>query len=412
MMILYNTTVFLSLAGARIVARFNPKVKRWMQGRCRIFERLRQAIPEGERIFWIHCASLGEFEQGRPLIEAVRAERPEYKILLTFFSSSGYEIRKNYPGADYIFYLPADTPRNVRRFLEIVRPEIAVFVKYEFWLNYLRQLGRSSCRTFIISAIFRSDSPFFKWYGGAFRKALACFERIFVQNTDSELLLDSIGISATSIVGDTRFDRVAAIAAAAKPLPVVERFAAGQPLFVAGSTWPPDEEILLELIAAHPDVRFVIAPHEIARNRIESLRNQLPRPSALYTESAPESDFSDTQVLFLDTMGMLSSAYRYARYAYIGGGFGAGIHNILEAAVFGVPLAFGPNHRRFRKALELIALGAAQGISSFAELDAWFTAFESDSASCEQTGSRAARYISDHKGATGKIMKYIFGQQV
>jgi len=410
-MILYNTAIFLFLLGARIAAQFNPKAKCWLQGRRRIFERLRRTIPEGERIFWIHCASLGEFEQGRPLIEAIRAEHPEYKILLTFFSPSGYEIRKDYPGADYIFYLPADTPRNVRRFLEIVRPEIAVFVKYEFWLNYLRQLGRSSCRTFIISAIFRSEAPFFKWYGGIFRKALKCFEQIFVQNMDSGLLLNSIGVSATSMVGDTRFDRVSAIAAAAKPLPVVERFAAGQPLFIAGSTWPPDEEMLLALIAAHPEIRFVIAPHEIDRTRIESLCSRLPRPSALYTASAPESDFTDTQVLFLDTMGMLSSAYRYARYAYVGGGFGVGIHNLLEAAVFGVPLAFGPNHRRFREALELIALGAAQEISSFAELDAWFTALESDPAHYTQAGSRAARYIIEHKGATEKIMQHIFSRK-
>ena len=411
-MLLYNIGIYLFAAGMRLAALFHPKARLWLRGRKHIFRRLREAIPEGERIFWVHAASLGEFEQGRPLIEAVRAGHPEYKILLTFFSPSGYEIRKNYPGADYIFYLPADTPRNARRFLRTVRPEIAVFVKYEFWLNFLKQLRRSGCRTFIVSAIFRPDSVFFRWYGGIFRRGLRTFERLFVQNSDSELLLDNIGISNISIAGDTRFDRVNAIAASAQRIGIAERFAqGGGHVFVAGSTWPPDEELLAELIARRPGMKFIIAPHEIDPARIERLRGRLGCPSARYTECTEETDLSGVRVLFIDTIGILSSVYRYADYAYIGGGFGVGIHNILEAATFGLPIAFGPNYGKFREAREMIALGAARSVRECGELNDWLEALESDPQLYEHTRRLSARYIGENKGATEKIMRYIFGKR-
>ena len=409
---LYNIGIYLFVAGVRLAALFHPKARLWLRGRKHIFRRLQEAIPEGKRIFWIHAASLGEFEQGRPLIEAVRAEHPEYAILLTFFSPSGYEIRKNYPGADYIFYLPADTPRNARRFLQIVHPEIAVFVKYEFWLNYLNRLRKSDCRTFIISAIFRSDSVFFRWYGGIFRRGLRAFERLFVQNSDSELLLDSIDISNISIAGDTRFDRVNAIAASARRIGIVERFTTGgKRVFVAGSTWPPDEELLLELIGCWSDMKFIIAPHEIDPARIERLRSRLNTPSARYTECTETTDLSATRVLFIDTIGILSSVYQYAHYAYIGGGFGVGIHNILEAATFGLPIVFGPNYMKFKEAREMITLGAACSIHTFDELNEWLSALEVNTTTYEHTRQLSARYISQNKGATDKIMKYIFGKR-
>ena len=411
-MLLYNIGIYLFVAGIRLASLFHPKAKLWVRGRRHQFRRLRAAIPAGEKIFWVHAASLGEFEQGRPLIEAVRATHPEYKILLTFFSPSGYEIRKNYSGADYIFYLPADTPRNARRFMRIVQPEIAVFVKYEFWLNFLKQLRRSHCRTFIVSAIFRPDAVFFRWYGGIFRRGLRSFERLFVQNSDSELLLDNIGISNISIAGDTRFDRVNAIAASAHRIEVVERFTAGaQRIFVAGSTWPPDEDLLEKLIGQWPDMKFILAPHEIDSNRIERLRSRLTCPSARYTECDESTDLSATRVLFIDTIGILSSVYQYAHYAYIGGGFGVGIHNILEAATFGLPIVFGPNYAKFKEAREMIALGAAQSIRNYEELNQWLTRLESDPKTYEHTRYLSAHYINENKGATDKIMKYIFGKR-
>ncbi len=410
-MLLYNIGIYLFVAGIRLASLFHPKAKLWVRGRKHLLQRLRTAIPKGEKIFWVHAASLGEFEQGRPLIEAVRAAHPEYKILLTFFSPSGYEIRKNYSGADYIFYLPADTPRNARRFLRIVQPEVAVFVKYEFWLNFLKQLRRSNCRTFIVSAIFRPNAVFFRWYGGIFRRGLRTFERLFVQNSDSELLLDHIGISNVSIAGDTRFDRVNAIAASAHRIEIVEHFAAeAQRIFVAGSTWPPDEELLEKLIAQWPDMKFILAPHEIDTNRIERFRSRLACPSARYTECNESTDLSTTRVLFIDTIGILSSVYQYAHYAYIGGGFGVGIHNILEAATFGLPIVFGPNYMKFKEAREMIALGAAQSIRTFDELNSWLTRLESDSKTYEHTRHLSAHYINENKGATEKIMKYIFGR--
>lgn len=397
-------------AGVRTASRFNPKAKLWVGGRRGIFDRLREAIRSGgEHIVWVHCASLGEFEQGRSVIEAVRREHPEYKILLTFFSPSGYEIRKDYQGADYIFYLPLDTPRNVRRFLDIVGPEVTVFVKYEYWLNYLAELRRRRARVFIVSAIFRPDQIFFKRRGGAFRRALTTFERIFVQNAESRELLAGIGITNVTVAGDTRFDRVARIAESARELPLVERFAAGQPLFVAGSTWEHDERILQQLINAHPEMKFIVAPHEMEPSRIASLLENTAGGAVRYTELGADADPSDKQLLIIDTIGILSSIYRYAFCAYIGGGFGAGIHNTLEAASFGLPVAFGPNYHKFKEACDLIDLGAAVCISDFGELDTWLNRLISDRANYASLGKVAADYVASHKGATETIVKAIFG---
>ncbi len=404
----YNLGMHIYGGGVRAVARFNPKARLWVGGRRGIFDRLRSAIPSGERIVWVHCASLGEFEQGRPVIEAIRSEHPEYRILLTFFSPSGYEIRKNYQGADYIFYLPLDTPRNVKRFLDIVRPEITVFVKYEYWLNYLTELRRRGCRTFIVSAIFRPDQIFFKRKGRAFRRALTTYEHIFVQNDESCELLAGIGITNVTVAGDTRFDRVARIAESARELPIIERFAAGGPLFVAGSTWEPDERILQQLINAHPEMKFIVAPHEMEISRITSLSENTVGGAARYTELDADADPSGKHLLIIDTIGILSSIYRYASYAYIGGGFGAGIHNTLEAATFGLPIAFGSNYHKFKEARDLIALGAAVSISDYDELDAWLTRLRADNALYTSLRQAASGYVAAHKGATETIMKSIF----
>ena len=323
---LYNLGISLYAGGIRLAALWHGKARLWSEGRRNIFERMEAAVRPSDRIVWVHAASLGEFEQARPIIERLRAEHPEYKILLTFFSPSGYEIRKNYEGADYVFYLPADPPSNARRFLDIVHPEIAIFIKYEFWINLLSELRRRKVRSYIVSAIFRRNSVFFRPYGAMWRQALETFDTLFVQNVESKRLLSEIGFDNVVVAGDTRFDRVAQIAAAAQRVETIERFRGGGRLFVAGSTWGPDEEILLPLVNANPDVKFVIAPHEMDEGRIAHLMRDAKGGAVRYTQCDAATRFDDVQVLVLDTMGMLSSVYGSATWAYVGGGFGVGIH--------------------------------------------------------------------------------------
>ncbi len=410
-MLLYNAGIGLFGLGVRIASAFNPKARLWIEGRKGIFSRMANAISPNDKVLWVHAASLGEFEQGRPIIEVVRKQHPEYKILLTFFSPSGYEIRKNYAGADYIFYLPNDTPRNVRQFLRIAHPEIAVFIKYEFWLNYLRELKRSGCRTFIVSAIFRRNSVFFRPYGGMFRRALKNFEHLFVQNSESKQLLADIGIENVTIAGDTRFDRVAAIASQAKQLDLVERFSAESRIFIAGSTWPPDEQLLMQMIGHYPEIKFILAPHEMDQARIDKFIADCPRKAVRYTQCDDKTDLHAAQVLIIDTIGILSSIYQYAHYAYIGGGFGVGIHNTLEAATFGLPIAFGPNYLKFQEARDLIAIGAAKSIRTFNELEQWLAALIADPSLYAETREKSAGYVSSHQGATKLILATLFPEK-
>lgn len=407
-MLLYNICMVIYAWLLRVVALWNKKAKQWVVGRKNIFERMSQAISPTDRVVWIHVASLGEFEQGRPIIEAIRQQHPEYKILLTFFSPSGYEIRKNYDGADYIFYLPADTPSNVKRFLDIAHPEIAVFVKYEFWLNYLTQMKRRGIRSYLVSAIFRQDSVFFRSYGSMWREALDAFDQMFVQNEESRELLHSIGYDNVIIAGDTRFDRVAAIAKAAKPVEVVAKFKGASRLFVAGSTWGPDEDILLPLINENPDVKFVIAPHEMDEARINKILSFAKGGAKRYTQCAADTDFSTTQVLVLDTIGILSSVYGYASWSYIGGGFGVGIHNTLEAATFGLPIAFGPKYEKFKEARDMVALGAATKVEGAEELSLWFAPLRDDAEHLTRTSTIAKDYTAKNQGATALFMKIAF----
>ena len=399
----YDLGIHAYTAAVKIASLFSHKAKLWVRGRRDIFERLQSSVS-GEKIVWIHAASLGEFEQGRPVIEAVREQFPDRKILLTFFSPSGYEIRRNYNGADWVFYLPADTARNAVRFLDIVRPEIAVFIKYEFWLNYLNELSRRQIPTYVISAIFRRDAVFFRPYGKVFLRALRSFRTIFVQDEASVKLLGEFGITQAVAAGDTRFDRVSKIVRDAVSLPVVEDFAGGSPVFVAGSTWGPDEQLLAEFINSVDGFKFIVAPHEIEDGRIARFMASVKGGCQRYT-SYDMAHGNNDKVLIIDTIGILSSVYRYGRYAYIGGGFGVGIHNTLEAAVYGIPVAFGPNYGKFREAVELIACGGAATVSDCTELSEWFCRLEADSSRYRDAADAAGNYVAEHIGATYTILK-------
>ena len=402
---LYNIAIWFYALAVRIVAFFNRKVRLMWRGEREAYAKIESGLADGDRVVWVHAASLGEFEQGRPLIEKLKRENPEYKILLTFFSPSGYEVRKNYAGADVIAYLPLDTSRNARRFVELVKPEKVVFVKYEFWLNYLAELRFSGIETYIISAIFRSNQVFFKWYGGIFREGLKAFKMLFVQNEESKELLKGIGVENVVVAGDTRFDRVADIAAAAKKLEIVERFVNSQlPVLVVGSSWGPDEDLLTRYINERAGrMKMIIAPHEVREERIKELTSKLTCKYALYTHITDESQLSTLNsfdVLVVNTIGVLSSVYQYGQVAYIGGGFGVGIHNTLEAAAWGMPVVFGPNYHKFQEAKELIECGAGWSIKNYEEcaraLDEFFE-------KNEVASKAAAEYVASHTGATELI---------
>ena len=405
---IYNLGLVLYVWAIALASPWHRKAKLWIDGRKGLFRRMKESIDPSARIIWIHAASLGEFEQGRPLIEKIRKEHPEYKILLTFFSPSGYEIRKNYDQADYIFYLPIDTPRKARRFLDIAHPEIAIFVKYEFWINLLTELRRRSIRSYIVSAIFRRNSIFFRPYGGMWRQALESFDVMFVQNEESKKLLATLGFDNVLVAGDTRFDRVAEIARTAKQIDVIERFKADDRLFVAGSTWEPDEELLIRLINDNPCVKFVVAPHEMDEGRIAHLMSEIKGGALRYTQCTPRTSYGSRQVLILDTVGILASVYGYATWSYIGGGFGVGIHNTLEAATFGLPVAFGPNYQKFKEARDLVTLGAARSVADYEQLRAWFVPLRDNEEFLQKTSRIAKDYTTRHQGATDIIVKTIF----
>ncbi len=415
-MFIYNICIQLYSYLIRLAAFKLPKAKLWCDGRKQLFENMQRAISPSDRIIWIHVASLGEFEQGRPLIEHFKATHPEYKILLTFFSPSGYEVRKNYEGADYIFYLPIDTTNNARRFLEIAHPEIAIFVKYEYWLNLLFELRRRKVRSYIVSAIFRRNSIFFKSYGSKWRKALESFETLFVQDSNSLNLLAELGFDNVVVAGDTRFDRVMEIANNVKSIPIVEQFKGNSELFVAGSTWLPDETILAEIAKRHTSTKFVIAPHEIKEENVSNITKLFGESNVVrYTTIAAKQETAEAtemlnkaQVLILDTMGMLSSLYQYGEFSYIGGGFGVGIHNTLEAATFGLPIAFGPNYSRFKEANDLVSLGAAASVADAEGLDVWFTKLITDREVKAMACRAAKEYTSNMSGATAIISRTIF----
>lgn len=405
--LLYNIGIRAYTLIINIAALFNQKARFWVDGRKNIFQRIENEINPDDKVVWFHVSSLGEFEQGRPVMEAFKKDYPQFKILLTFFSPSGYEIRKNYAGADYIYYLPADTRANAKKFLKLVKPEMAFFVKYEFWFNYLNQLQKSAVPTYIFSAIFRPDQLFFRWYGAWYRKMLFVFEHLFVQNEESAELLGSIGLGNVTVGGDTRFDRVFDIAQQEKSLPLIEAFSKDSFVLVAGSSWAKGEELLFNYLAqSEPNFKIILAPHEIHKSNIQRIQEKSTAEVLCYSK-ANDANVLSARVLIVDSIGLLSSIYRFGKVAYIGGGFGAGIHNTLEAAIYGIPVIFGPNHKKFQEALDLISVKGGFVISSQKDFEEQIERFLHNQEALKLNGESALSYVNKMRGGTLKLLQKI-----
>ena len=414
---IYNIVIYFVLWGIAIASLFNEKVRKMWRGEREAFKILKQKVDPNAKYIWFHAASLGEFEQGRPLMEHIRKEYPQYKILLTFYSPSGYEVRKNYEGADIICYMPVDTRLNAIRFLRLVRPVMAFFIKYEFWSNFLHILKHRNIPTYSVSSIFREDQVFFKWYGRNYAGVLKCFTRFFVQNEESKRLLEGIGITAVDVVGDTRFDRVLQIKEAAKQLPICEAFRTGVTssqsadvphhdfkVFVAGSSWPPDENIFIPFFNEHKDWRLLIAPHVIAEEHLKLILSLIKGKKVVrYTQTTPE-EAADADVLIIDCFGLLSSMYNYGDVAYIGGGFGVGIHNTLEAAVWNMPVIFGPNNKKFQEAQGLLKSGGGFEINTYEDFSGLMSSLMNDETFLKQAGDKAGAFVAHLAGATDKVL--------
>lgn len=412
---MYSIGIYLYALIVRLVAAFgHRKARAMVRGQHDTWRILREKINPNERYVWFHAASLGEFEQGLPLIERLRREHPARKILLTFFSPSGYEVRKDYKGADVVCYLPFDSPTAARRFIKLARPEMAFFIKYEFWRNYIDVLFKKSIPIYSVSSIFRPGQIFFRWYGRKYARCLRRITHFFVQNERSVELLRSIGVTDNvTIVGDTRFDRVIDIRNIAKSLPIVEQFAqaqdgAPQPfVLVAGSSWQPDEDILLDYVNRHPEIHLVIAPHVVNDTHIQEIEQKLTTPALRYSKATPQN-VQNYRVLIIDGYGLLSSIYRYATVAYVGGGFGVGIHNVPEAAVYGIPVIIGPNHQRFAEAVALIENGGCKSIGNAEDFTAIMDDFLENPSHITAAGSAAGHYINQNAGATPVIYQHVF----
>lgn len=414
---IYNIVIYFVLWGIAIASLFNEKVRKMWRGEREAFKILKQKVDPNAKYIWFHAASLGEFEQGRPLMERIRKDYPQYKILLTFYSPSGYEVRKNYEGADIICYMPVDTRLNAIRFLRLVRPVMAFFIKYEFWSNFLHILKHRNIPTYSVSSIFREDQVFFKWYGRNYAGVLKCFTRFFVQNEESKRLLEGIGIRAVDVVGDTRFDRVLQIKEAAKQLPICEAFRTGVAssqsadvphhdfkVFVAGSSWPPDENIFIPFFNEHKDWRLLIAPHVIAEEHLKLILSLIKDKKVVrYTQTTPE-EAAEADVLIIDCFGLLSSMYNYGDVAYIGGGFGVGIHNTLEAAVWNMPVIFGPNNKKFQEAQGLLKSGGGFEINTYEDFSGLMSSLMNDETFLKQAGDKAGAFVTHLAGATDKVL--------
>ena len=402
---MYNIVIYIYLIGVAIASCFNKKVKKMWAGERQALKVLREKVDPNARYIWFHAASLGEFEQGRPLMEYLRKTHPEYKILLTFFSPSGYEVRKNYEGADIICYLPLDTIRNARRFLRAIKPVMAFFIKYEFWYNYLHILQHRGIPTYSVSSIFRPDQIFFQWYGKGYGRVLKCFTHFFVQNIESKNLLAKLDIHDVEVVGDTRFDRVLQIKEASKQLPLVEKFTENtSKVFIAGSSWLPDEEVFLKYFNLHKDWKLIVAPHVIGEDHLAQIFELLKgRRVVRYTE-ATEENVKEAEVLIIDCFGLLSSIYHYGTISYVGGGFGVGIHNVLEAAVWDIPVIFGPNNKRFQEAQGLIMTGGGFEINDYQSFRDLMLRFETDEMFLQTSKKHAGEFVKGRAGATEKIM--------
>ena len=414
---IYNIVIYFVLWGIAVASLFNEKVRKMWRGEREAFKILKQKVDPNAKYIWFHAASLGEFEQGRPLMEQIRKDYPQYKILLTFYSPSGYEVRKNYEGADIICYMPVDTRLNAIRFLRLVRPVMAFFIKYEFWSNFLHILKHRNIPTYSVSSIFREDQVFFKWYGRSYAGVLKCFTRFFVQNEESKRLLEGIGIKDVDVVGDTRFDRVLQIKEAAKQLPICEAFRTGVAssqsadvphtdfkVFVAGSSWPPDENIFIPFFNEHKDWRLLIAPHVIAEEHLKLILSLIKDKKVVrYTQTTPE-EAAEADVLIIDCFGLLSSMYNYGDVAYIGGGFGVGIHNTLEAAVWNMPVIFGPNNKKFQEAQGLLKSGGGFEINTYEDFSGLMNSLMNDEAFLKQAGDKAGAFVAHLAGATDKVL--------
>ena len=414
---IYNIVIYFVLWGIAIASLFNEKVRKMWRGEREAFKILKQKVDPNAKYIWFHAASLGEFEQGRPLMERIRKDYPQYKILLTFYSPSGYEVRKNYEGADIICYMPVDTRLNAIRFLRLVRPVMAFFIKYEFWSNFLHILKHRNIPTYSVSSIFREDQVFFKWYGRSYAGVLKCFTRFFVQNEESKRLLEGIGITAVDVVGDTRFDRVLQIKEAAKQLPICEAFRTGVAssqsaevphhdfkVFVAGSSWPPDENIFIPFFNEHKDWRLLIAPHVIAEEHLKLILSLIKGKKVVrYTQTTTE-EAAEADVLIIDCFGLLSSMYNYGDVAYIGGGFGVGIHNTLEAAVWNMPVIFGPNNKKFQEAQGLLKSGGGFEINTYEDFSGLMSSLMNDETFLKQAGDKAGAFVAHLAGATDKVL--------
>lgn len=409
---MYNIIMYIIQLGVAIGSIFNDKLRKMWQGEQDAVQTLRKKVEPDADYIWFHAASLGEFEQGRPLMEQIKKSYPQYKILLTFFSPSGYEVRKNYEGADIITYLPIDTVGNARQFLRTVRPVMAFFIKYEFWYNYLHILQYRGIPAYSVSSIFRPDQVFFKWYGRGYGRVLKCFTRFFVQNEESKKLLESIGIHDTMVVGDTRFDRVLQIKEASKQLPIVERFVKGTPedpkkVFVAGSSWQPDEEIFLKYFNNHRDWKLIVAPHVIGEDHLKFIFSLIKDKKVVRYTQATEDNVADADVLIIDCFGLLSSVYHYGDVAYVGGGFGVGIHNVLEAAVWGMPVLFGPNNKHFVEAQGLLQSGGGIEIEDYETFSLIMSQLSDDSAYYGTCGQEAGAFVQSLAGATKKVLSSV-----
>lgn len=407
---MYNILLYIYEFGIFVATFFSAKVKKMWRGERETFKILKEKVDPEAQYAWFHAASLGEFEQGRPIIEEYRRVFPKRKILLTFFSPSGYEVRKNYDGADIVCYLPIDTPTNALRFLRAVRPVEAFFIKYEFWYNYLHILRHRGIPVYSISSIFRKEQVFFKWYGFQYRHVLRCFTHFFVQNEESKRLLGTLGIDNVMVTGDTRFDRVMQIAKESKSIPVVREFKNGKKVFVAGSSWLPDEQIFLSYFAQHLDWKVIIAPHVIGESHLEQIMSLLEgRKVVRYTQIEADDavTLGEAEVLIIDCFGLLSSIYKYGDVAYVGGGFGVGIHNLPEAAVWNLPVIFGPNHQKFQEANELKACGGGFAIEGKEDFHRVMDAFMASEDEMKRAADAAGHYVSSHSGATEKLLKLL-----
>lgn len=406
---MYNILMHLIQLGVAVAALFSEKVRKMHRGEREAFSILENRIDPSAEYAWFHAASLGEFEQGRPIMERLRAEHPEYKILLTFFSPSGYEVRKSYNGVDVVCYMPIDTPSNARRFVRLANPALAFFIKYEFWYNFLNELWLKGTPVYSVSSIFRRDQVFFRWYGMGYKKVLGFFKFFFVQNEESKSLLAGIGHNNVMVTGDTRFDRVLQIKFQAKRLPVVEAFAKGCKVLVAGSSWPPDEDVFIRYFNEHNGWRLIVAPHVIGEDHLRQILSKLNRKAARYTQATMETA-ATAECLIIDCFGLLSSIYNYGDVAYVGGGFGVGIHNVLEAAVWDMPVIFGPNNKNFIEAQGLKAAGGGFEIAAYEDFAALMDRFASDAEELSIRGCAAGGYVKNHSGSTNIIMKEVFAR--